>query len=439
MKLPERIFQQTSYNFIQQIQKFLFGTVSNILIVNALPREEYGIIGIVSGYTVFVMWFAINPEAILAKKYKEIRKKSFSDYISILINFGILRIFLLGIISIPISVYLFFTTGSYLVSGIMVAHVLVQSMILLSGMLQYILKIEFKQKEITKKTFFIKTFEVLLLLILFVSPNLTLYYLLAFTVAIFESFIWFKLLIKVEFFKLFCPIKKVYVEIKDNLFSFSIWQHLNNNLIQYIYQIDTVFLSFWVSLTVIGNYSIALKIANFSFILPSIIQNSTILSMTRITDIKKRNKTLNIFLKYSFLISIFQFLVFIFLGKFYVLLYSKESVDEIYLYTLLILSGITILNIIRPIFGYIISQMSVKSFFFWSVLPAVLFSTVNYFLTAKFYGAMGVAIANIINYSFFSLTIIIYLKLKSDFKLEFILLERREVHLIKGIFNKLRR
>lgn len=175
MRLNLKIFEQTGYGFVFQIQKFVLSSILNIVIINALPRDQYGIIGIVAGYFVFVAWFLITPETILIQRYQEVRSKDFNNYLSKLSSFILLRTGILISFSFLIALILLYWKRSYLLAVAMVLYTAAQLFINNSGSLQFILKIDFKQKLITKWSLFFKIGEILLISILFVVPDLLIY------------------------------------------------------------------------------------------------------------------------------------------------------------------------------------------------------------------------------------------------------------------------
>lgn len=436
MALNTKIFEQTGFGFVFQIQKFVLSTIVNIIIINALPRDQYGVIGLVAGYFVFISWFLVTPESILLQQFKERRENDFALYVSKVFSFMVIRTIFLLVLAAIFAGILFWSQKSLLVSFAMIMYAAAQLLLSASGSLQFILKIDFQQKTITKWATIFKIVEVLMLSLLFLASNLFVYLLLIIALAFFEVCMWMLLLRREHNVQLWLPVATFMPTIKKDITTYSLWQHITQNLTKYMYEIDTVFLGMWASLTVVGNYSVALKVANFSFILPSIIQTSTMLALTRLTNPLNQNRAVNLFLKYAFFISTGQVIGFLLVGKWYIRLHTPLYVDEIFRYTILILIGTMIINIVRPLISYVLTQSDIKKFLLQSVLPSAVISTILYVVGSYWYGATGVAAMNIASYLFWALTIVWYLR-RTSFAFHFILFDEKEKEIVFTVFDRL--
>lgn len=426
--LSKKIASQTIFSFLQQIQKFVFVTVSNIILVNSIDRADYGMLGIVTSYFVVFYWLTILPEEVLLRDYKKIKTSKFKEYVSLLSGFGLIRTALLFFVSIFFGFILsqFFNNATFLF--VFSLYALYQLSFIFSGSLQLVLRMEFKQMLITKVSFFIRVIQIFALLGLLVNQSLY-YYLFVAILAIFAEIIfWIYYLKKDLGAGITLNMKILYSELKPAIASFAIWQHFSRNITKYIYEIDLVFLAFFVPLTVSGDYSLAIKISNYSIIIPSILQNSVFLALSRIDARKKANQVVNIFLRYSFFVSVFQLLVFLVLGRWYIFIHTRDRIDEIFFYALMIITGLSVFNITRPLMAYCISKTPIKKFFIYSSIPSVVFSSMAYYFSAKYFGADGVAIANITAYSFWMVTVVFYaLRHGYVFKLVLLATEEREL------------
>lgn len=436
MVLAKRIFEQTSFEVLQQAQKFVFATIANVLVINILPREEYGLLGLAMGYFVFLLWLSLSPESILAQRYQQIKNDDPKKYVSMLYTFILVRTAGVTLVACLFAVVIFVMTASVLAAVVFVAYTFVQMLLLMSGSLQYILKMEFQQKSITRWSFALGALQVSLLLMLFVFPGVLLYLCVLGFVAALEVIVWTSVLKRVQPFLMWYTWADTWLELWKNIKSYSLWQHLVNNLTKYMYEIDIVFLALVAPLTVVGNYAISLKIVNFGFILPSILQMGLVLTISRLTEVKDIVRATNLFLKYSIALGLLQLLAFFVLAKWYILLHTRTYVDEIYVYAVIIFVAVTILNMARPLIAYIITRTDLRRFFLFSVLPAATVSSIVYPLSAYWYGAIGIAVANIICYGFWVLTMVWYIWRVQPFRFEWIWLDERERNLLQSIKDR---
>ena len=94
---------------------------------------------------------------------------------------------------------------------------------------------------------------------------------------------------------------------------------------------------------------------------------------------------------------------------------KATNVDAIYSYSLLMIAGISILNVFRPLFGI-----------------------AAYISLTALYGPIGAAFGNIVTYSVMSILLIIFIMREYPIKLKLELITKEERSLLKAILNKLR-
>lgn len=426
--LASKIINQTFFNFLQQFQKLFFSTIINIIVIQALPRDAYGAFGLAAGYFVFVSFLVITPEAILARDYRKLKsdKKNNELQIASIFSFCILRGVFIILSSFCIGLWLLYSYDSTPIFIIMVLYGAFQAALLMSGSLQFLLKMEFMQHVITKVTASIKIIQTICILLLFFSPTVYLYISILILTHIVEIIIWTTKLRKVLFFPLWQKISITYREIKKNVISYSLWEHFNRTCTKFLYEIDTFFLSLFATLITIGNYAIALKMANLSFIIPSIIQTSTMLSLTRIDNKEKQHQTVNIFLRYTIIIAIAQLVFFYLFGRWYIGLHTDQYVDEIFQYAMLIFIGTALLNASRPLLGYVFSKLDIRKFLFHGSLPIVIIASIVYPISAYLEGGVGIAAANIVCYSIWVLILFNFVRRNDAFRLHLLQIPREE-------------
>lgn len=432
MKLYKVIASQTAFSLIQQLSKLVLSTIINIIVIRNLDRDAYGLIGIATGYFVIVNLFLISPQNVLLKDFQKHSKEKLSLFISNSLSFSFWRNIALLSISAIIGIFLSIQQNNWSLLWIFILFYIAQSIINLIGETQFFLKILFLQKKLTLLAIIATVVRIFLLAGLFFDNHILTYLLLLILSEVIELILSLYLLHQNSKLRLVMPLESI-KEARDPLKSFSIWHHIIANLTSFIYRVDTVFLSYFVSLEVIGDYNVALQLANFSFIVPSLLQSSTGLALTRQSDEKEVNHTVTVFLKYSLITSLGQLIVFFLLGRFYIGLHTDTNVDQIYIYSILIFIGTTIINIGRPLISFIYNRTELKSFLFRALVPTTAFTLIAYLLSAATAGAIGIAGANIAAYSFWLVSMYLYSR-ENGFKLSGRLVEKAELELLKKLF-----
>ncbi|MBT5491366.1 hypothetical protein HOK00_03485, partial [bacterium] len=204
--------------------------------------------------------------------------------------------------------------------------------------------------------------------------------------------------------------------VKETLFSYSLWTHLNGVVTNFIYRSDTFFLSFFVSLTIVGNYNIALNSANIANILPMIIGYQNSVAISNAKDKNQVFKISNHFILLSLLIGLVTIIGFYVLGNFYLyIITGQENNSEIFFYMMCIVTGLVIVkSFASPLNAYINIYGKVKNLFLQGMIPILIFTSGIYFFSSYMYGASGIAVANIL-VSFFWLLIIVYQASKNNY------------------------
>ena len=176
------------------------------------------------------------------------------------------------------------------------------------------------------------------------------------------------------------------------------WVHLIGVISNIIYKADAFILYYFVSLQIIGNYNIALSVANIASIIPSVLINQNNVALSHCKTVEDSKLTTGKFLRLSLYVGIVSLIGFVILGKFYLRLITKNDVDIIYEYMLYIVGGLLVVKmIVSPLVSYINLKGDVKGLLLRVQLPLLLTVLLNYALMSYLYGPKGAAISNLIN------------------------------------------
>lgn len=390
-------------NIIQSVIEkfFILGSqfVLSFVLVRLLERSDYGIIGVVAGYFVFVNIINISLESIMLRDHQDYEGK-LEKYFFNFIFFNIIKSIIILITAIILSVFLVnihndfnFVYAIAAISFKYIGNSLVAPFSIYATA-------KFNQKLVTKISTIRSILDILFTAGLLFYPTLSF--------VAFKNFLVYTIFIAFWLFysKSFIVYTKVFklnnldlAFIKDSLFNYSLWTHINGVVTNFIYKSDTFFLSFFISLSIIGDYNVALTNANVANVLPMIFgyQNSVALSHSK--DMKHAYKISNGFIRLSVYIGSLTMGGFVVFGKSYLrLVTGQENVNNIYLYMIFIVAGLVIIkSFASPLNSFINIKGSVKSLFKTVLLPTFLITALLYLVSAKFWGALGVSIANIIN------------------------------------------
>ena len=412
--LRQKIISNIFSSGIEKIYIIAIQFISSIILIRLLPREDYGIIGIVVGYFAFINIVNISLESIILRDHKKF-DDNLNDVMQNFFAFNLFKSILFIFIAIVLSLLLsnIYENSGFIYAIWSVTFITIADAITAPLIIYFSSK--FNQKLVTKISIFRYTLSLVLLTGLFIYPELWLIALKDFIVSFIFIFIWFfisknELLLTPQFSSIDFKF------IKKTLFSYSLWTHLNGVVTNFLYRSDTFFLSFFVSLAIVGNYNIALNSANIANILPMILgyQNSVALSHAR--DKEQAFKISNHFILLSLLIGLVTIIGFYILGDFYLyIITGQENNNEIFFYMMCIVTGLVIVkSFASPLNAYINIYGKVKNLFVQGMTPILIFSCLIYFYSSFYYGAKGIALANI-GVSFFWLFVIVYQSSKNGY------------------------
>lgn len=340
-------------------------------------------------------------------KYKNNLNQVFQDFFMFNVYKAVVWIIVATVLSLVLTVS--YSNNDFVFSILSITFISIADSITAPFIIYFSSK--FNQRLVTKISIIRSIFNVAILLGLFIYPYLWFIAMKDFIVSSTFIAVWFYIAFnKIGFRPAFkAPdmqfIKKVFV-------TYSMWTHINGMVTNFVYKSDTFFLSLFASLTMVGDYNIALNSANIANIVPSILgyQNSVALSNAR--DNTHALKITNGFIRISLLISVCTIVVFYFCGYYYLSILTRSNNNaETYVYMMCIVVGITIVKTIAsPLVSYITILGKVKRMVQFVSLPLGIVTVLSYFVGSFMAGAKGVALANIIIAVIWLVLLVVYLE-----------------------------
>jgi O-antigen/teichoic acid export membrane protein len=378
---------------------FLIGVqlIASIILIRLLPRDDYGIIGVVAGYYAFVNVINISMESIILRdhgKYDDDLPRFMQSFfvfnlaksVFFLLIAMVLSLFLSSIYARHDFVYAIFSISFILIADSMTAPLVIFA------------ASKFNQKLVTKISLIRAGLNLVFLGGLFIVPTLAFIALKDLIVSLVFIVIWFVVADKYLSVSFSFRQKGDWSFIRDSFVSYSLWTHLNGVVTNVIYRSDTFFLSLFAGLTIVGNYNIALNSGNIANILPMIIgyQNSVALSHAK--EKEQIFKISNAFIRLSLLIGLFTLIGFLVAGHWYLwLITGDRNCDEIFFYMMCIVTGLVIVkSIASPLVAFLNIHGSVDKLVIRVTIPILFISLPIYFCGAYLYQAKGLALSNII-------------------------------------------
>ena len=434
--MKEKIISNIFFSFIEKFFIISSQFFISMLLIRCLERQDYGIIGVVSGYFVFINILNISLESIILKDHKKYDKK-LEKYIYNFFIFNLFKSFLFIILAIVLSYYLTnkfsnveFVYSIFSITIIYIADALVSPLVIYNS-------VKFNQKLVTKISFVRTVLNILILLGIFYIPTLQFVFFKDLIVSIIYISLWLFATMKILDLRKIDPINDLDILfIKKSFFEYALWTHLNGVITNFIYKSDTFFLSMFAGLVTVGNYNIALNSANIANILPMILGYQTSIAVSNAKDRNQEFIISNMFIRLSIYIGIIILFLFFFFGDFYLYLMTGEYINkEIYFYMMMIVLGLVIVkSFASPLNAYINIKGSVYSLFKNVLMIVFIFTGIIYFFSAKYFGAYGLAISNVFISIFWFILIVREVK-KYGYKFDTLLDIRNDYQFIKKVLK----
>ncbi len=378
-----------------------FQFLASIIIIRNLAREEFGILGIVVGVFTFFHIVNISLETIILKKHLEY-KDQIDSYLEKFYAFNCVKCIFFFVVTL-ITSFIFATiyNNTLFYYGFFSFYI-INCLDSLLGPLTIYLSASLRHALVTKMTFFRFSLNFVFLAGLFYYPSVKYLLIKDIILAVLVLLVWKYLCIKKIKVKYFWPnfISGLDIKlIKDALFSFSLWAHLNSVVTNFIYKADTLILSFFSNLRVVGDYNVALNSANVANVIPAVLSAQNSVALSNSNEKEKTEKILQIFMRLSLYVSISILITLILLGKYYLrLVTGEQNVEMMYHYMILIGVGLLIIKgVASPIVSYINMKGEIRRLFYGVNLPVFFISMITYLISGYLWSSIGLAYANIFN------------------------------------------
>lgn len=395
-KLVNNIF----FSFLEKFFQITSGFLTSFFIIRLLERESYGVIGIVAGFYALINILNFSYEAIIIRDHKEMQESDVGHFLA----FSVFKMIFLFSMSSALAIVLknnFHDSSFYYAVG---SIFLVFSIDFFSAPIVLIATSRFRHDLVSVVSFIRYFLNVVVLLGLFYFPSLEYIFLKDIIVFIVVVISWIfvlkvKLQIKTNFIKEFLEFD--FRKFKVNVTSYSLWTHLIACVTFFIYRADTIFLSMFIPVRVIGNYSIALSCGNFANIAPSILGFQNTVAISNLEKKEEIERVSSSFARMSIISSVLMFIGLFVTGEFLLrMITGEEDVSEIFFFTKCIVLGLLLVkSLASPMVSVIQMKGDVKKLFYRVNIPVFFLTAVSYYWSAKLYGARGVALANILNSS----------------------------------------
>ena len=423
---------------LQQVINFISIFIITALVVRNIPRSEYGEMALVLSYSVILNILNLAVSSILIRDYPKLTEEHVPKYMSSFYTFNAYKTGFTILVTVFIGIYFEHAYGNNLLIMILAVNTAMTICQYYIEPMQVFLSVNFKQYVITKITFATSIINILSTFGVIIWPSALFVVLKNLLVAVVTLLLFNYVFNRIVKFRIEYFNNKHLGLLIRNLKSFTIWSHLQSIFSDIIYRADILILG-WLNtpFQTLGNYNVALQLSNITKIVPQIVQYHTSLSVSNISDEKKKNEVVHIFMKANFVLSVCIMLGYVAFGKFLVSVISKYQYEEIFEYGLYILGGLCLFNSFRALIAYSIVSHSIKQIALTVNLPAAVFAVAAYFVGGIYWSVRGVLVANVLISIVHSLLTVVFINRKTNFKWSYSIITEYEMAILRQFVAKI--
>lgn len=430
-----KIFNNTAFAIFDQIAYKAATIVAFILLVRLLVSQDIAVIGIASGYLIVIGYLDIGLVRVLLRDYPGIA----SDPAERNLHFTAYMLFLAGqavlMLIVGLCVEALFLRGlnlpglEFLYFGLTLEFMA----LMFQDWIKMVFFTDLQQSFATRISALVTVVRLGSYGLLLFAPSLDTYSWILVAVSLGSMILWGVIFtLRFHFRPRFS--RRIGGVLKHALSSYAIWDHLNRVSMDTLFNVDTAILTYFASLQVISEYSIALKIASFLLLLPRQLLRSLQVVLANYRGEQERFRSINTFIKANILLSLGQLAGFVLFGKLLIrMLFGDVEVDAIYHYSLIVILGMTVLSLAHPFMAIINNFTSLRRVFLKVYLPAMAGGLLLFTLAAWQWQAAGIAWAKVAVFVGLSLGLSLFVRRYYPFPLRMQIISLEEKRLLREL------
>jgi len=422
---------------LQRAMDFVSVLVVTALVVRSLSRQEYGMLSLVMSYGLIFNMLNVSVSAILIRDYQKLKGRM-DEYMQAFLLFSFIKSGLALLLCAVIGCFLYRHYHSVAMLLVLLLTTVTTVLLYVTEPLSVLLSVRFQQPALTKINLVASLANMLLsagaLLVptaLFVSAKNAVVSLIVLALTVAYAGFRFRLAGGSVVPGRLCLVKECFV-------GFSVWSHLSGIMTDIIYRADLLILG-WLGtpFRTMGNYNVALQMANFAKLLPQILQYNCSLGLSHREDPRQQDEMTFLFIKYSFLLSLATMAGYGLFGRWGIQLIAGSDVDHIYALGFYMVGGLCAFNTFRSFISYGSVVHDIRECFLFAMVPSTVVALIGYGVMGYRWGADGMAKANLVAGLAMSFFVLLYVHTRTPFRWRFALVTDTERALFAYVWRKI--
>jgi O-antigen/teichoic acid export membrane protein len=407
-----KVASNTFFSIIDVLLLKVSTVLAFVLLVRLLPTEDIAAVGVATGYLVFIQYLDVAPIRVLLRDYPKLAadRVKRDELLTVLFVFWGLQAFAMALVSICIVTWVLAPLKIAGIGYLYAAMVLDFLAMTLHGWIKVVYFADFQQRIATTLSVVLSAARLASYVGLFLFPSLETFSTILAVFAVVSSAVWLYAFQRRFQFR---PVwhKESPKVLVRSLSDYGLWDHFNRVVIDTLFIVDLVILSWFAGVRDMSSYTVALKFASLLRIVPAQLNSALQISVAKLVEQTKRVSLINTLFKVNLFVSIAQFLVIVVFGQWLMtILFGQEPALASISLAIILSAAVSIFNVAYPLIGIINNFCSIRVAFLTVFLPTLILGILVYLLGSASFGATGMAWANVVAYSSLAIGLVIFVK-----------------------------
>ena len=400
------------YRLLSSLGGKLADAMGVVIAIRTLSQHDYGVIGVALGLMAVIGFINLAPEDILWRDLPKLRHRV-AEHLSAYVWFWLVKFGVVAAVAAGFCLIYGRSHQSWTVAGFTFVIALLLQLLSSSTLAEVPLFAGLQQRSGAAFVLGVRVMWLALLVPNFWLHSLA-YYVLALTVyAGTTATISFWLLRHQLGVTRRCPPAQAWRMVREAALDFTVWLHLVGRARVFMSRGDLAILGgLGVTLAALGGYTVAVNMAGFALIVPSVLENIAAVSFAHAPQ--RRTTMLRQFSAAAAALASLQFLGGLLCGRIALRLLHVTDVEGVFKIFLVLLAGASVFTLASPALAYAMCFRRMRRVFSRVFLPAVALFAMAVWAAGRQFGLTGAATVHALLSGATGVAMILYVLLGRD-------------------------
>lgn len=437
LSFARKVFSNTLFSIADVLILKIGTTLAFIVLVRLLSAEAIATVGIATGYLLFISYLDVAPIRILLRDYPKVAgdPTKRNELLTALFSFWCLQTALMLLLAGALISLVIAPLDIQSLAFLYIAMTIDFIALSLQGWFKIIYYADFRQRAATRLSLFLGIGRLAVYALLILMPSLDTYSWILIAFAFGTGLIWIT-----AFFRSFRYSVSWHAGspalLLESLKSYGLWDHLNRLVVDTLFTVDLVILSWNAGTRDMSSYTIALRFVSLLTLIPLQLNAALQIAAANYETAIERSRAIGAVVRINLLVSVMQLFGILLVGRWLMeLLFGSHIAPEAFHYMFILAGGVTLFNLSVPLWGVVNNHCRIGKAFAFVFLPGLVFSIVVYTVAAATFGAVGIAWGKVVAYGTLAAGLLVFVAKYSPVTIERRLITSAEAALLRKLFK----